>query len=196
MSSAAVSRRYTPEEYLELERKAEFKNQYYRGEIYAMSGASRPHNLIGVNLSSEIHARLKGRHCEVYANDMRVRTGPKGLFSYPDIVAVCGEPEFLDGHFDTLLNPTLLVEILSPSTEAFDRGGKFEQYRRIDSLREYVLVSQHRALVERFARQGDEWVLSEIEGMDGILRLDSIGCEVPLGQTYRGVNFPGEYGAE
>ena len=133
MSSAAVGLRYTPEQYLALERRAEFRNEYDNGTIRAMSGASRLHNLIAGNLHGEIRSQLRDRPCESYVTDMRVRVTPAGLYTYPDVVVVCGEPRFEDGELDTLLNPTVLAEVLSPSTAAYDRGRKFAQYQRLDS---------------------------------------------------------------
>lgn len=184
MASAAAKTRYTPEQYLALERKAEFKSEYFDGFIEAMSGTTRLHNLVAGNLLREIGNQLKGRPCEVYTADMRVRVSPTGLYTYPDVVAVCGEPRFLDGEFDTLLNPTLIVEVLSPSTEAYDRGGKFAHYRRLESLREYALIAQDRACVERFARRDEGWVLTEWSGPEAVLQLDSIGCAVALREIY------------
>lgn len=190
MSSAAVKSRYTPEEYLALERKATIKSEYLDGQIYAMSGASRPHNLIAGNLHGEIRAQLKNRPCEVYTGDMRVCVSPTGMYTYPDVVAVCGDRRFLDGEVDTLLNPTLIIEVLSPSTEAYDRGGKFAHYRRLESLREYVLVAQDQVLVERYTRQGNEWLLTEFRQLDSILRLASIHCDVILSEVYDRVDLP------
>ena len=138
MATAAITKRYTPEEYLAMERKADVKSEYFNGFITAMSGASRKHNLVTANISAVIHGQLRDRPCEVYIGDMRVRVTPTGLFTYPDVVAVCGEPKFLDDEFDTLLNPTLIIEVLSPSTAEYDRQDKFEHYRSLDSLREYV----------------------------------------------------------
>ena len=184
MSTAAAKTRYTPEQYLALERKADFKSEFCNGFIVAMSGATRFHNLAAGNLFREISGQLKGGPCEAYIADMRVRVTRTGLYTYPDIVAVCGEPQLLDSEFDTLLNPTLIVEVLSPSTEAYDRGAKFRHYRRLESLHEYVLISQDRAIVERFARRGEDWVLTEWRGLDAVLLLDSVGCEVPLREIY------------
>jgi len=192
MSTAAVNTRYTPEQYLALERKADFKSEYYHGFIYAMSGASREHNLIAGNLFGELREQLKSRPCEPYMNDMRVWASATGMYTYPDVVVVCGEPRFQDGVFDSLLNPTAIVEVLSPSTEAHDRGDKFAHYRRLESLREYVLVAQNRMLVERFTRRGDDWVMTELSRPEDVLRLDSIGCAVPLREVYDRVRFDGE----
>jgi Uma2 family endonuclease len=191
MATAAITKRYTPEEYLALERKAKYKSEYSNGFITAMSGASREHNLIAGNIHAVVWIQLADRPCEVYQGDMRVRTSPTGLYTYPDVVAFCGEPQFLDEEVDTLLNPTLIVEVLSPSTREYDRGDKFEQYQTIESLREYVLVSQDEVLVEHFVRQGQEWVRSEIRDMTETLVLESIGCAVPLRQIYQKVKFPG-----
>ncbi len=190
MSSAAEKIRYTPAEYLALERKAAYKSEYLNGFIYAMAGATREHNLIAVNLSRELSSALRHRPCEVYAGDMRVRVSDTGLYTYPDVVAVCGGPRFEDGELDTLVNPTVIIEVLSPSTEAEDRGSKFAHYRRLESLREYVLVAQDRMMVERFTRQGEQWVLTEYRRGDESLRLASIECGIPLGEIYAKVMLP------
>ncbi len=195
MSSAVEKRRYTPEEYLALERKAQFKSEYFGGEIFAMSGASREHNRIALNLASALNARLANGPCEAFVADMRVKVSPSGLYTYPDIVAVCGEARFEDAEVDTLLNPTLIVEILSPSTEGYDRGKKFHHYRRIESLREYVLVSQDRVQVERFSRQEDGWMLTVYGRRDEVIGLASVGAEVPLRVIYERLDVPeGELG--
>ncbi|HKP52795.1 MAG TPA: Uma2 family endonuclease [Chloroflexia bacterium] len=209
--SAATKTYYTPEEYLELERKAEYKSEYFNGRIYplhrteleeservngqayAMSGASRAHNLITLNIGREVSSQLKGRPCETYVNDMRVKVSPSGLYTYPDVVAVWGEPQLEDRQIDTLVNPTVIIEVLSPSTEAHDRGEKFAQYRKLESLVEYVLVAQDKVRVEHYVRQGDEgthWVLTEISGQDGTLQLGSIGCAISLSDIYDKVSFP------
>lgn len=188
--STLPQKRYTPEEYLTLERKAEYKSQYYDGKIFAMAGASRRHNLIAVNIASEMRARLRGRPCEVYGSDMRVKVSPTGLYTYPDVVVVCGEPRFEDDHEDTLLNPTLIVEVLSPSTEDYDRGRKFAHYRQIGSLAEYVLVAQEKHHVERFRRQETgEWLLWETDRPDDTVSLASIGSELALVEVYDKVEF-------
>jgi Uma2 family endonuclease len=184
MSTADVPRRYTPQEYLALEREAEFKSEYHDGLIYAMSGASREHNLLSINLSTELNRQLKGRPCETYASEMRVFIPTTRRYYYPDISVARDEPRFQDGQFDTLLNPTVVIEILSDSTEAFDRGRKFENYREIASLREYVLVSQDRVLVERYSRTEVGWVLCDANRLDEVLKLDSIGCVIPLREIY------------
>jgi len=192
MASATSIPRFTPEQYLALERKADFKSEFCNGFIIAMAGASREHNVIAGNLHGEIRSQLKERPCEVYISDMRVRVSPAGLFTYPDVVAVCGEARFLDDKGDTLLNPTMIVEVLSTSTESYDRGDKFMHYRRLESLREYVVVAQEKVLVERFTRQGDEWLLTEFRKLDETLRLASIDCAVPLREIYARIEFLAE----
>lgn len=190
MASRVVQSRYTPEEYLALERKATYKSEYLNGQIFAMVGASRAHNLIASNVSREISLQLKGRPCEVYVSDMRVKVSLTGLYTYPDVVAVCGEPQFDDAERDTLLNPTIIIEVLSPSTEAYDRGEKFAHYRRLESLQEYALITQDRIRVEHFIRQGDQWVLSEMSDLNNTLHLGSIGCDIALREIYDKVELP------
>ncbi|MCP5159098.1 MAG: Uma2 family endonuclease [Gammaproteobacteria bacterium] len=180
----------TPEDYLTLERSADFKSEYFDGEIFAMTGASEPHNLIVINAGSEIRQQLKKRPCKLYANDMRVKVSPTGLYTYPDLVVVCGKAEFDDTHLDTLLNPTLIIEVLSDSTEAYDRGRKFEHYRKLESLVEYVLIAQHRPHVESYQRQSDrQWLLTESHGLENKLSLRSIDCELALAEIYDKVEF-------
>src|SRR5919199_1130147 len=134
--SAVPKTRLTPEQYLAIERKAEFKSEYYNGEMFAMAGASEPHNRIKDNLIGELHARLKVSACHSYSSDMRVKVSRTGLYTYPDIVIICGKPELEDAHGDTLLNPQVIIEVLSDSTEKYDRGKKFRHYKQIESLRE------------------------------------------------------------
>ncbi|HLC17134.1 MAG TPA: Uma2 family endonuclease [Thermodesulfovibrionia bacterium] len=161
MLTAAVKQRYTPEEYLALERKAEYKSEFVNGRIFAMSGASRKHNLIAGNIFRELSLQFKNRPCEVYMSEMRVKVSPTGMYTYPDVVAVCGDISLEDIHNDTLINPTVIVEVLSESTEAYNRGEKFAHYRSLESLQEYILVAQDKVRVERFVRQGKLWVLYE-----------------------------------
>ena len=180
----------TPQEYLDRERQAEMKSQYFQGEIFAMTGASREHNLIAGNTLTALNQRLRDRDCEVYLGDMRVKVSPSGLYTYPDVTVVCGEPQFEDAELDTLLNPKVLFEVLSPSTSDYDRGGKFVQYRRLPSLQEYVLISQDRPLVEHWVRQPqNQWVFSETESLQDTLVLPSISCDLPLAEIYLKVQF-------
>lgn len=194
---------YTPEEYLALERKAEYKSEYINGQIYpmggedlsdgeihAMAGASERHNQITVNLTVEIAQHFKGKSCRVYTNDMRVKVSPTGMYTYPDVVALCGTSLFEDEQRDTLTNPTMIAEVLSPSTEAYDRGEKFAHYRRLPSLQEYVLISQDKLRVEHYLRRGNEWILTELSDPDDTLHLPTIDCSVPLREIYDKVEFP------
>ena len=192
MTAGPAQITYTPAEYLQLERAAETKSEYLYGQILAMSGASRAHNLITVNISGELRQQLRGRPCEVYAADMRVRVDRTGLYTYPDIALACGDIRFEDSHIDTLLNPVVLVEVLSPSTESYDRGEKFEHYKRLDSLQEYILIAQDKVRVERYVRQGDQWVLSELSALDDVLHIDAIDCSVRLSDVYERVTLPND----
>ena len=189
MSSVAVQSHLTPAEYLALERKATTKSEYFEGQIYAMSGASRAHNLIVANLVSAFHVQLSERTCEVYANDMRVKVDATGLYTYPDVLVVCNEPHFEDTALETLLNPTVLLEVLSPSTEAYDRGEKFSHYRHLESLQEYILVAQNCIRVEHYLRQGQKWLLTEFNKLVDIVRLPSIACELSTRAIYAKVKF-------
>jgi Uma2 family endonuclease len=175
----------TPEEYLALERQAEHKSEYYDGEIFAMTGASEKHNLITLNIASELRAQLKKRDCKTYSNDMRVYVPATGLYTYPDVVVVCGQPQFQDEHLDTLLNPVLIVEVLSKSTARYDRAGKFSDYRSIPSFAEYLLVAQDEHRVEYYARQPDSrWLLTEYRSLADVVQLDSIQCSLALTEIY------------
>jgi Uma2 family endonuclease len=182
---------YTPQEYLDLERKASYKSEYYAGEIFAMSGASREHNLIVANVTTSLNTQLEASNCEVYPSDMRVRTPDTLLYTYPDVVVVCGEPQFEDEAVDTLSNPTLIVEVLSPSTEMNDRTKKFADYRKIASLREYILIAQQECRVTQYIRQSNgTWLFQEASQLDEKLHLTSINCELELERVYRKVRFP------
>ena len=191
MTAIAVQTQLTPEEYLAWERKAPFKNEYLSGQILAMSGASRAHNLITGNIFNGLYnwEQLVNRDCETYTGEMRVKAKPITSYFYPDVAVVCDEPRFEDDMFDTLLNPTVVVEVLSRSTAAYDKGEKFEAYKQIASLREYILVSQDRVNVERHFRLETQWKAIEFQGLVDILPLDSIRCELPLGHIYRRVKF-------
>jgi Uma2 family endonuclease len=179
----------TPEEYLTIERKAEHKSEYSNGVMYAMSGASREHNRITVNLVRVVGNQLRGSSCEPFSADMRVRIPFPRRYVYPDLVVACGEAEFEDDELDVLLNPILVVEVLSASTESFDRTTKRAWYRRIESLREYVLVAQDSPHVERYVKRDEGWMLTDTEGLEATVRLESIGCELPLSEIYDRVTF-------
>ncbi len=180
----------TAADYLALERKAETKSEYLNGRIYAMSGASRSHNRITVNLTSALHSQLKRKPCEPFSGDMRVKVNPTSLYTYPDVVVVCGEPRFEDQHVDTLLNPTVIIEVLSDSTEAYDRGGKFAHYRALESLSDYLLVAQNEPRIEHFRRQTDgQWLYSVADGLDAQVEIANIGCMLHLAEVYERVVF-------
>jgi Uma2 family endonuclease len=179
----------TPGEYLELERKSEIRSEYIAGRMFATSGASRRHSLIAGNFHRELSSQLRGRACEAHMVDMRVKVSSTGMYTYPDVVAVCGDPRLEDEHLDTLLNPTVIVEVLSESTEAYDRGEKFALYRRLDTLREYVLVAQDKIRIEHFRREGEEWILSELSDPDATLHLGSIDCHIAIAAVYEKVEF-------
>jgi Uma2 family endonuclease len=183
----------TPEEYLAAERRNECKSEYIDGEMVAMTGASRWHNIIGVNFTTSLHRQLTGRPCEVYANDMRVKIASRRdyAYTYPDVVVVCGEPQFEDGHLDTLLNPAVLIEVLSESTERYDRGKKFSFYRTIESLTEYVLVAQDEYRIEQYTKQSDgRWMLSDHRSPDDVVELASVRCTLALREVYEKVSLP------
>jgi Uncharacterized protein conserved in cyanobacteria len=188
--SALPKTKLSPTDYLKLERDSDVKHEFFNGEMFAMAGAKRRHNLIALNIGSEVRQHLKGKDCEAYPSDMRVYVGKFGLYTYPDISVVCGKPVFQDDVLDTLVNPVLLIEILSDSTEGYDRGRKFQHYRSIESLREYVLVSQNDALIEKYVKQGDGfWVLSDAVGVDSSIIFESIDCAISLAEVYDKIDF-------
>jgi Uma2 family endonuclease len=189
MASASLTR-YTPEQYLALERDAECKHEYCDGYITAMAGGSPEHNQVAGNMFRKLGNQLEDRECVAYIGDVRLLVNSTGLYTYPDVMAVCGEPLFqkIEG-VESLLNPTMIVEVLSPTTEAYDRGAKFGHYRQLPSLKEYVLVSQDMVLVERYTRQGDNWLLTEFKGLGDTLELCSIDCAISLREIYAKVKF-------
>lgn len=180
----------TPEEYLAYERRAEYRNEYLDGEVFAMTGASRKHNLIAGNVFAELKRKLRDRPCEAYISDMRVRIPAANIYTYPDVVVVCGEPRFEDAEVDTLLNPVLLVEVLSKSTEAYDRVVKFNYYRTLESLSEYLLISQDEYHVTQHVKQPDaRWLLTDIRGLESRVELASVPCTLALSEIYDRVSF-------
>ena len=184
----------SPEEYLRLERQAEYKSEYLNGEIFAMSGSSREHNLLTVNIARELSQQLRGRPGESYASDMRVKVRSNGLCTYPDVSVVCGEPQFEDKEVDTLLNPTLLIEVLSQSTERYDRIAKTSYYRTIDSLQEHLLVAQHEVRVEQYLRQPNgQWSQMQYTSPDEVVQLTSIDCSLRLTDVYDKITFDPNY---
>ena len=189
MSSHPRTALLSPEEYLEAERRAEIRSEYLAGEVYLMAGASREHNQIVTNLVRVLASRFVDGPCDVYSSDMRVGVSPAGSYLYPDVVVACGTPQMEDEHRDTLTNPTVIVEVLSPSTEGYDQGRKWEQYRRLASLQDYVLVAQDRPRIDRYVRQGTEglWLFSETRDPWATLSLDSIGCTLEMRDIYHRV---------
>lgn len=186
--SRQLKTKVTPQEYLARERKAEYKSEYFDGQIVAFAGASRQHNLISGNIFFELRQQLKERPCEAYMADMRVRAARS--YVYPDVVVVCGEPVFADDLFDTLLNPTFIVEVLSESTAFYDRNLKSRYYRTINSLSEYLFVAQNECHIEHYTRQPDgRWLLSDIRSLNGVAELSSIGCSLSAREVYDKVSL-------
>jgi len=182
---AAAEMTCPPAEYLAFERSSAEKHEYLAGEVFAMTGASRAHNLIVLSVASELRRQLKQRPCQVFANDLRVKVDASGLYTYPDVVVVRGAARFEDEQVDTLVNPTLIVEVLSDSTEAYDRGEKFEHYRKLNSLSEYLLVAQDRPHVDQFVRQADaQWLLAEWHGRTATVPLSSVAAALTLDEVY------------
>lgn len=183
---------YTVEEYLAFERETAAKSEYIDGEIVAMAGATRAHNLISLNAAAEIRFQLKGRKCEVYANDMRVRM--RGArYGYPDAVVVCGEPQFADNEFDVLLNPVVVIEVLSASTRFRDKTEKLETYQAMESVRECLLIEQSKMRVEQYIKQTPkQWLLRIFESTDETISLEAIGCSLSLAEIYAQVEFAPE----
>ena len=189
-------RKLRPAEYLAFERaQTDAKHEYLDGEITAMSGASLEHNLIAVNVLTALRTQMRGRPCNVFSGDMRVKVSATGLYTYPDISALCGERQLEDDTFDTLLNPSVIIEILSPSTEAYDRGVKFAHYQSIESLQVYALIAQDKRRIEIYRRQeSDNWLYSAVEGLDAKVSLDAISCELTAADVYEGVIEPEDRG--
>lgn len=200
MASVQARHYYSPEDYLALERQADERHQYVDGQIYAMAGESLQHSTICFNLARILGNQLRGGNCRGLSPNMKIRTGPvqknsrKGMFSYADATVVCGEPRFHDEHRDVLLNPTVIIEVLSPSTERFDRVEKFTRYRtHLDSLVDYVLIASTQPFIEHFRRHtGEQWLFTPLADLDSSLFIESIGCRLPLAEVYERVEFPPE----
>ncbi len=188
--SAIAKTRLSVEDYLTIENAAPFKSEFYAGEIFAMAGASSTHNFVKDNLIRSLGNRLESGRCRTASSDQRIRIERTGLFTYPDIVILCGKPKFSSRDPLAIINPIAIVEILSPSTEDYDRGTKFKQYRQIPGFREYVLVSQDEAAIERHTLQPDgSWNLTVIEGIGESIEVVSVGVTIPLGEIYRDIEF-------
>lgn len=189
MSTASNFSRMTREEYLAFERASETKHEFLRGEVFAMSGASRSHNLIAGNLFAGLHASLRGTECLPFINDMRVRVTPTGLYTYPDVVVACDEPQFEDAEVDTLLTPTIIIEVLSDSTKHYDRVGKWKHYRQIESLKHYLLVSQDSMEIEMYTRNDNgTWTFSDHSPPDDVF-IETIQCNLKWEDIYARVTF-------
>jgi Uma2 family endonuclease len=190
MTPIIQNKKYTEQEYLELERKAEYKSEFFGGEIFAMAGTTNPHSIITGNFYAFLHTRLKGKGCRPYGSDMRVHTPINSLYAYPDISVVCGEKKFLDNVFDTLLNPAFICEVLSKSTADYDTGGKFMRYRSIESLKEYWVISTLECRLQKFVKQTNgSWLLTETTNVNDTVLIESLGEEVPLSEVYFEVDF-------
>jgi len=191
VSALLKPRKLIVEEYFALDEKAERKSEFFDGEMFAMAGASRTHNVLTRNLTGHLFARLQGGSCQVFVADLRVKVNKTGLYTYPDLLIVCGPPEYAPENRDTLTNPKVVIEVLTDSTEKYDRTTKFRHYKQMPSVMEYVLVSQDEPLIERFARRPDgTWSQSEFVGLDAAMALDSVPASVPLADIYLGVEFP------
>jgi Uma2 family endonuclease len=191
--STSIEARLTPEEYLRLERLTDRKNEFFDGEVIPMPGVSRYHNRINRDLIVEIMNQFAGRPCEVFFCEMRVKIVATNSYAYPDVAILCGGAAFEDANVDTLLNPQVIIEILSESTEAHDRGRKLQHYRSIESLREYLLVSQSECRIEHYARQtSGEWIYSDMTDPQGTIALNSVVCRLSLEKVYRSITFETE----
>ncbi len=191
--SAIPKDRWTAADYLAFERDSDIKHEFWNGQIVAMTGATRRHNLIAGSVYASLYNQTVDRPCEVYVAEMRVHIAATGLYTYPDVAAVCGDVELEDDQLDTLLNPDVIIEVLSPSTEGYDRGRKFQQYRSISTLKEYILITQDRPTIERFMPGASgKWELTEAVGLEAILELPSIKCTLALADVYRKVTFEDE----
>ncbi len=188
--TAAALPRVSPSEYLRMERASDSRHEFYQGEIFAMSGGSPNHSLIQVNLARELSSRLKGSRCTPYNADLRIKIPDTGLYTYPDLSVFCDDMLFDDAARDTALNPTVLFEVLSPSTEKWDRGGKFAQYRTLPSLREVVFIAQDAPRVELFLREPGSWRLTEAIGLNSVARLESLQISLPLAEIFDRIAFP------
>jgi len=189
MSTASEQRRMSREEYLSFERVSETKHEFLAGEVFAMSGASRRHGLISLNIARRLAEQLDGKPCETFVNDMRVLVNPTGLYTYPDVVVARDDPEFESKELDTLLTPTVIVEVLSDSTEDYDRGGKWKHYRQIDSLKHYLLVSQHAMEIEMYTRNADNsWRLTDHRPTEEVW-IEAIACALKWDEVYDRVVF-------
>lgn len=186
--TAQPKHRFTPEEYLALDRASDTKHEYFEGEVYDMVGGNPNHNIVSGNVFASLYNQLRDRPCLVFPRDQRVRSLRRLSYTYPDITVVCGEPEYFEG--DTLINPTVIIEVLSPSTENYDRGKKSKYYFSIASLQEYLLVFQDQPQIDHHTRTSEtSWSIQEVSGIDAVIDLPSIGCTLALSDVYHKVTF-------
>jgi Uma2 family endonuclease len=191
MSLVQTAPRLTEAEYLAIERAAEFKSEFFEGEMFAMAGGKPQHSLVGSNLVREVGNRLGGTGCVTYNSDLRIKIEATRLYTYPDVSVICGELQFANETDDTVINPSVLVDVLSDSTEAYDRGKKFEHYQQIGTLREYLLVSQKGPRIEQFVRQTDgRWLWTAASGLAAMLELPTLGISIALSEVFANVKFP------
>ncbi|MHB0938752.1 MAG: Uma2 family endonuclease [Armatimonadota bacterium] len=188
--NAVPDRCLSLDDYFLLEETSEIKYEYYQGAAYAMTGASEAHNLIVANVISLLHPQLRGKSCRVYPSDFRLKVQSTGLYTYPDVMVICGPTRNAERRNDTATNPSVLIEVLSPSTEDYDRGKKFQHYRTVETLREYIVISQDSPRVEQYIRQDENrWLLQEFKQIDNIVTLTSIDCSLSLTAVYENVSF-------
>ncbi len=188
--TAVPKKKLEATEYLAIERAAAFRSEFYDGEMFAMAAANPEHNRVKENLIISIGGQIRGSPCQTYSSDQRVKVNMTGLYTYPDIVGVCGTPEYDAQDRDTLINPIVIIEVLSPSTESYDRGAKLRHYQQIATLKEYILVEQDQSLCEQFVRQAnDKWLLTTLSGLEAELALESVPARVPLSEIYAGITF-------
>jgi Uma2 family endonuclease len=190
---------FSPDEYLALEREASTKSEYLNGGIYAMTGGTPQHARIAASVIASMVVQLKGKPCSVYSSDLRIASANSQLITYPDVSIVCGAPQFRDARNDVVTNPVVLIEVLSDSTEAYDRGKKFNYYRTIESLRDYILVSQKEPLIDLYSREPNgSWQIQSIAGLDSDAQviIPSVNCQFLLSDVYDGVEFEASANAE
>jgi Uma2 family endonuclease len=181
---------FTEKEYLEIERSALDKHEFYKGEIFAMSGASIPHNIIAMNCYIDLGTKLKGKNCNPFGSDLRIHIPKNTLYTYPDISIICGDIETTDDKFDTVTNPSVIIEILSESTKNYDKGGKFTLYREIESLKEYILIDSEAVMVEKFIKNVDNsWQLTEYKKLEDFFTIDTVAIKMELTTIYAGVKL-------
>ncbi|MHB9110505.1 MAG: Uma2 family endonuclease [Armatimonadota bacterium] len=193
--SALPEERVSLEDYFKLDETSDSKHEYYQGVVYALTGASKNHNLITLDVGSSLLTQLAGKPCQPYPSDFRLKIEAVNLYTYPDLSVICGDTQLVDGRRDTFVNPTVLIKVLSESMGTYDRGNKAEFYRTIPSLQEYLLLAQDRPHVERYRRQGRDWLLTEYSTLEDVVTLDSINCILPLAVIYRRVSFEDSPGA-